>query len=213
MPSAPSRTAFATSVASARVGRGARIIDSSICVATIDGPSRRAGRAQQVLLEQRDLLHRQLHAQVAARDHHRVGAARIWSIVGRPRGRVSIFATIGTDAVAHQRRAAPPRPRGRERTTAPPGRRRGRARAPGPRGRDRSRRQAQALGRDVHPLAATDRAAATHWSGPSSPAIAGHRQLDRAVGEQDAVALLQVCATGPDRCVEAPCSSAVGPPG
>ena len=35
--SAPSRTAFATSEASARVGRDAEIIDSSICVATIAG--------------------------------------------------------------------------------------------------------------------------------------------------------------------------------
>ena len=35
--SAPSRTAAATSVTSARVGRGMRIIESSICVATMTG--------------------------------------------------------------------------------------------------------------------------------------------------------------------------------
>ncbi len=40
--SAPSNTALATSVASARVGRGCSIIDSSIWVATITGlPVRR----------------------------------------------------------------------------------------------------------------------------------------------------------------------------
>ena len=40
--SAPSKTALATSVASARVGRGCSIIDSSIWVATITGlPERR----------------------------------------------------------------------------------------------------------------------------------------------------------------------------
>mmetsp|Transcript_35669 Transcript_35669/g.114062 ORF Transcript_35669/g.114062 Transcript_35669/m.114062 type:complete len:314 (-) Transcript_35669:594-1535(-) len=40
--SAPSRTAFATSEHSARVGRGFEIIDSSICVATTTGFPRRA---------------------------------------------------------------------------------------------------------------------------------------------------------------------------
>ncbi|KAJ0825479.1 hypothetical protein HanRHA438_Chr17g0803661 [Helianthus annuus] len=35
--SVPSRTAFATSVASARVGRGDLIMDSSICVAVTTG--------------------------------------------------------------------------------------------------------------------------------------------------------------------------------
>ena len=43
--SVPSSTALATSVASARVGRGAAIIESSICVAVITGfPARLALR-------------------------------------------------------------------------------------------------------------------------------------------------------------------------
>jgi putative Mn2+ efflux pump MntP len=37
MASVPSSTALATSLASARVGRGLRIIESSICVAVITG--------------------------------------------------------------------------------------------------------------------------------------------------------------------------------
>ena len=45
MASAPSNTAVATSETSARVGTGAEIIDSSICVATTTGlPARRAAR-------------------------------------------------------------------------------------------------------------------------------------------------------------------------
>ncbi len=45
MASAPSNTAVATSETSARVGKGDRIIDSNICVATTTGlPSRRAER-------------------------------------------------------------------------------------------------------------------------------------------------------------------------
>ncbi len=67
---------MATSVASARVGRGARIIDSSIWVATIDGPAGATSGAEQVLLQQGDLLHGQLDAQVTSRDHQRVGDAQ-----------------------------------------------------------------------------------------------------------------------------------------
>src|ERR1700681_1863557 len=102
--SAPSKTAVATSETSARVGTGAVIIDSSICVATTTGlPARRAARvicfwmpgsfssgistprspraciraaacgASQVLLDAGPLLERHLAAEVAARDHQRVG--------------------------------------------------------------------------------------------------------------------------------------------
>jgi hypothetical protein len=42
--SAPSKMALATSLASARVGRGAAIIDSSICVATMVGTPRSSAR-------------------------------------------------------------------------------------------------------------------------------------------------------------------------
>ncbi len=43
--SAPSMTAFATSLASARVGRSEETIDSSICVATMTGFARSRARA------------------------------------------------------------------------------------------------------------------------------------------------------------------------
>ena len=67
--SAPSSTAFATSLASARVGRDIAIIDSSIWVATMTGFAELARQRDRALLHQRDLLERQLHAEVAARDH------------------------------------------------------------------------------------------------------------------------------------------------
>ena len=64
---------MATSDASARVGAGAAIMLSSICVATTTGLPARARSADQALLLQRHLLGRQLHAEVAARHHHAVG--------------------------------------------------------------------------------------------------------------------------------------------
>jgi hypothetical protein len=73
--SVPSRIAFATSLASARVGRGCSIIDSSICVAVITGRPRPLARGDDLLLRERHALVRQLDAQVAARDHHGVGGA------------------------------------------------------------------------------------------------------------------------------------------
>src|SRR4051812_23318207 len=84
--SAPSSTAFATSLASARVGRGAWIIDSSIWVATIAGfPTVRAARSIS-FLKDRDLLHRELHSEVAAGDHQGVGVLedRVDVLHGRP---------------------------------------------------------------------------------------------------------------------------------
>ena len=70
--SLPSSTAFATSEASARVGRGFCVMDSSICVAVITG--RRASRAlDDLLLHDRHAFGTHLHAEIAARDHHAVG--------------------------------------------------------------------------------------------------------------------------------------------
>src|SRR5918996_1531335 len=69
--SAPSYTAVATSDASARVGAGLRIMDSSIWVATTTGlPARRADHP---LLQAGHLLGRHLHPEIAARDHDAVG--------------------------------------------------------------------------------------------------------------------------------------------
>ena len=72
----PSRIAFATSDASARVGSGEWIIDSSICVAVITGLPRSSAREDDPLLQQRHVGGADLDAEVAARDHDRVGLAR-----------------------------------------------------------------------------------------------------------------------------------------
>ena len=68
--SAPSKIAVATSDTSARVGTGAVIMLSSICVATTTGlPARRAARVM-LLLDAGHLLQRHLDAEIAARHHH-----------------------------------------------------------------------------------------------------------------------------------------------
>ena len=67
--SAPSKTAMATSETSARVGTGAEIMLSSICVATTTGlPTRRAARVN-LFLHAGHRLERHLHAEIAARHH------------------------------------------------------------------------------------------------------------------------------------------------
>ena len=71
--SAPSNTAVATSETSARVGTGVVIIDSSICVATTTGLPTPARHARDALLQAGHALERHFHAEVAARDHQRVG--------------------------------------------------------------------------------------------------------------------------------------------
>ena len=55
--------------ASALVGRGAEIIDSSIWVATIDRPGALPGQADRAFLDRGNLLERKLDAQVAAGHH------------------------------------------------------------------------------------------------------------------------------------------------
>ena len=70
--SAPSSTALATSLASARVGAGLVIIDSSIWVATMTGLASSARLAHDLLLQERHVLERALHREVAARDHEAV---------------------------------------------------------------------------------------------------------------------------------------------
>ena len=71
--SVPSKTALATSLTSARVGSGASIIDSSICVAVITGVADLDAVADDLLLQVRHVLQRAVDAEVAAGDHHRVG--------------------------------------------------------------------------------------------------------------------------------------------
>ena len=70
--SAPSRTALATSEASARVGREVSIIDSSIWVATITGLACASRQRDRPGLHERHVLERQLDAEVAAGDHDAV---------------------------------------------------------------------------------------------------------------------------------------------
>ena len=66
--------ALATSLASARVGRGFSTIDSSICVAVITG-LRHCGRStDHMLLNDRNFFRRHLDTQIAASDHHAVGS-------------------------------------------------------------------------------------------------------------------------------------------
>ena len=71
--SLPSKIALATSLASARVGRGFSIIDSSICVAVMTGLRHCGGAADDMLLNDRNFFRRHFHAQIAARDHHAIG--------------------------------------------------------------------------------------------------------------------------------------------
>ena len=72
----PSRTAFATSLASARVGSGSCTIVSSICVAVITGRPRSSECRMISLLEQRYLRRADLDTEIAARDHDRVRTRR-----------------------------------------------------------------------------------------------------------------------------------------
>ena len=70
MASAPSSTALAASLTSARVGLGSTRIDSNTCVATMAGKPERACAPDDLLLHARHLLERHLEAEIAARDHH-----------------------------------------------------------------------------------------------------------------------------------------------
>ena len=82
----PSKTAFATSLASARVGRVLCAIDWSISVATMTGRRTRAP-AQDLPLDDGHALGRELDAEIAARDHDAVGggddALEVLDRVGR----------------------------------------------------------------------------------------------------------------------------------
>jgi len=69
----PSSTAFATSLASARVGSACSIIDSSICVAVITGLPASETAQDDPFLQQWDCRGADLDPEVAARHHHGVG--------------------------------------------------------------------------------------------------------------------------------------------
>ena len=126
-------------------------------------------RAQQVLLQERDLLHRQLHAQVAASDHHDVGHPQdLVDVLHRglrldlrhdrhraiPHQRAELLDVLRTadERLRHQVDAQVERPR--EALPVALG----------------DRRQAEPFGGDVHPLAGADRAAA-HALGPHHRAV------------------------------------------
>ncbi len=103
--SVPSKTALATSLTSARVGDGAVIIDSSICVAVITGTPSFDAVTQDALLEVRDVLDRAVDAEVPASDHHRIGRGHdlVQMIDRRPgldlRHELRAVADDGTDLV------------------------------------------------------------------------------------------------------------------
>ena len=154
--SAPSSTAFATSVVSARVGPGRRDHRLEHLRGHDRGPAGGARLAHEVLLDQRDLLHRELHAEIAARDHQRVGLLEdpVHVLDG---GTGLDLRHDRHDAVAHQRRGARGRPRG------PDERLRDQVGAQVERASQAlavavgHRRQTEPLGGHVHPLARTDR--------------------------------------------------------
>ena len=73
--SVPSRIAFATSLASARVGRGLRDHRLEHLRRGDHRTAELVAERDDALLRDRHLLERQLDAEVAARDHHRVGRA------------------------------------------------------------------------------------------------------------------------------------------
>ena len=70
--SVPSNTALATSLTSARVGDGAVIIDSSICVAVITGVAGLDAVPDDALLQVGDVLDRAVDAEIAPCHHDRV---------------------------------------------------------------------------------------------------------------------------------------------
>ena len=128
-------------------------------MATIAGPAGRARLAHEVLLDQRDLLHRELHAEVAARDHQRVGLLEDpVDVLDRRTG--LDLRHDRDDAVVHQRAELAdvlgrPHERLRDQVGAESERaRQALAVAIG------DRRQAEPLGGHVHALPAADRAAA-----------------------------------------------------
>ena len=65
--------ALATSEASARVGRGLSIIDSSICVAVMTGLRYSAARQVDVFLQRGDFFGRDFNSKISASDHDGVG--------------------------------------------------------------------------------------------------------------------------------------------
>ena len=73
--SVPSRIALATSLASARVGRGCVIIDSSICVAVITGRPSRLQSAMMRFCAYGTSSNGSSTPEIAARDHHAVRRA------------------------------------------------------------------------------------------------------------------------------------------
>ena len=92
--SAPSNTALATSLASARVGRGASIIDSSICVATIVGTPRSSARRTSCFW----MIGTSSYGSSTPRSPRAIITASTTSRIASKSsmaGRVSIFATIG----------------------------------------------------------------------------------------------------------------------
>ena len=90
-------TAFTTSEASARVGLRATTIEPSICVATTAHLPRCAARSRILLLQDRDAIERQLHAQVAGATITPSAASRI---------RVERLQRLGSLELGHHRQLA-----------------------------------------------------------------------------------------------------------
>ena len=82
--SVPSKMALATSLASARVGRGFSIIDSSICVAVITGRRKSSARRIMRFWISGTFSGAHLHAQIATRHHHAVWRLPEWHRDSRP---------------------------------------------------------------------------------------------------------------------------------
>ena len=210
--SAPSSTAFATSVASARVGRGARIIDSSIWVATITGrPAARAARSRSFCSSGICSIGSSTPRSPRATIRASVTLEDRLDVLDR-RACVSIFATIGTTRSPISVAQLGACRRDRARTTA----RRGRRPSSSARARP-SRSRSVTAGRPAAPRARSP----LDPSGPCRPARTRcstiavldprDRELDRAVGEQHAVALRAGPRRGPGRSSRCPLGSAARP--
>ena len=188
-PSAPSMTALATSVASARVGRGLETMLSSICVATIAIRPGGVRRPHQLLLLEGQAFERDLDPEIPLGDHDPIRLGQ--DVVDMRQGLRALDLRDGRDLVAAGQSiegSTPfaqigPVPYEREcHETTPPPLRSACRRGPWARGSPPQmclRQEEASVGGD---------GAAMHDSGGDVPVTAGlHHQLHGAVSEQQRV--------------------------
>ena len=195
--SAPSKTAFATSLASARVGRGDEIIDSSIWVATIEGIPRSRARRTSCFW----MIGTSSYGSSTPRSPRAIITASATSRIASKSsiaGRVSILATIG----------GPPGPSNSRRARTSSARRTNdwatystpRSSARGTSARSFAVSAGPVIRSDGMLTPARDRIVPPRTTSVStSPLDGDDPELDRAVREQDPVAGLDVARQRPIR--------------